>query len=303
LPDLDVIQPGIPLKDGCRVLTRIKAFIASEGVASTLEYTFRDRSGNPVDLTSTAQVSESGSIDFSESAEDSDTVLLRILEFTGINSSQASVKCVEGKIVDAVRGVVRATLPRNVYGQSGIYRLSWGFVRDGQVVFTNDGLLSVERTLFGFATNGRPNTPGPPTINELRMQIVDSSPAENQYLLDALEFDDDQIVMALTKPLQDFDEMNPHVGVRFDSRNFPWKSAWLDAAAGYLYQFAAAHYRRNKANLQGGGQVAGDKDKEMEYLRISKLHLDEWKEFRQLKKLAISMHECAGSFGSDYSRI
>ena len=70
--DLNVITPGIPAMDGCPVLTRIKAFICQEGVNVTLEQTFRDRTGNPVDLFTPAEVSESGSIDFSDSDNDDD---------------------------------------------------------------------------------------------------------------------------------------------------------------------------------------------------------------------------------------
>ena len=304
MADLNVIHPGISERDGCPVLTRIQAFIASEGAQATLEYIFRDRQGNPIDLSSPAQVSEGGLVEVSEpSSLGSDTVLLRIAEFTGINNGGCRIHRVEGEIIRPSDGVVRASLPKIVYSQSGIYRLSWGFMRDNEIVLVNEGLLSVERTLFGFDTPGNQNTEGPPTINELRMNIVDSSPAENQYLLDALEFDDEQILLALTKPLQDFNDMPPRISLRFDSRNFPWKSAWLDAAVGYLYQFAAAHYRRNKANLQGGGQVAADKDKEREYLQASQMHLKEWQEFRQLKKLEISMHEACGSSLSTYSNM
>lgn len=304
--DLNVITPGIPAMDGCPVLTRIKAFICQEGVNVTLEQTFRDRTGNPVDLFTPAEVSESGSIDFSDSDNDDSLntqVILRIAEFSGFNQGPQNIKVSEGSVIDATNGVVRAPIPSSIYGQSGIYRLSWALVREGDIVLINDGLLSVERSLFGFNTPGYTHTDGPPTINELRMSIVDSSPVENQYLLDDLEFSDEQLTIALTKPLADFNDMPPRIRLRFDSRNFPWKQEWLSAASGYLYQMAAAHYRRNKANLQGGGQLVGDKDKEREYLAAYQMHKQQWDEFRQLKKLQISMHECAGSYGSDYGSV
>jgi hypothetical protein len=300
LTEIGIIRPGIDERDNCPVLTRIKAFIAYEGQTCILEYQFRDRIGNPIDLTSAVAISESGSEAISEFANSSDAALLRFSEFTAVGRPIV-IATVIAEIVDARAGIVRAQVPKTIYGQSGIYRLSWAFIRDNDIVLINEGLLSMERSLFGFDTNFHSHTDGPPTINELRMQIMDSSPAENQYLLDDLEFNDDQIVLALTKPIQQFNEMPPP-SRRYDTRNFPWKSAWLDAAVGFLFQFAAAHYRRNALNVQGGGQAVDDKAKEREYLAASQTLLAQWDAFRQLKKLQESMLASVSSFGSPYGR-
>jgi hypothetical protein len=131
------------------------------------------------------------------------------------------------------------------------------------------------------------------------MQIRDSDPGENPLLRD-VEFSDDQIVQAMIRPIQFFNEAPPPLSRRFDSRNFPWKTAWLDAAAGYLYQYAAAYYRRNRLAVVGGGKTLDALNREAEYLRMSKEHLDRWQFFVTQKKMEINMRACIGVVGSDY---
>ena len=295
LDELSIIQPGIPVKDGCRVLRRIKTFLTQAGVASTLEYTFRDAYGNPINLAPTLAESESQAV----GDEPADQVLLKVQEFTAIGvGCQTPIIPVEGVIADPVNGVVRARLPKPVTFQSGLYRLSWGFIRDCELRVAQEGLLSVERSLWGVGPNGTIGD-GPPTINELRMMIADSDPAEN-VLLDDVEFSDDQIVLALVKPIQYFNEALPPLGRLFDTRDFPWKSHWLDAAIGHLHEIAAAKYRRNKLNVAAGGMSINDLDREREYLTQAARREADWKTFTASKKLELNMQQCVGGVGSTY---
>lgn len=303
---LDVIEPGIPEKDGCPVLRRVKAFVSDEGVAATLRYTFRHpRSGLPIDLDNAfvVAVSEAPSVT-SESLEpddeDDDVVLVKFREFTGSSTARDQCYTVEGVIVDAANGIVDCKIPTAVYHQSGIYTLSWGYVHEGSLKLTQNAVLSIERGLFGFDAVTRKRTEGPPTLGEIRMHMMDSDGTENT-LLDDVEFDDEQILQAMVKPIQYFNETNPPLSVRFDTRNFPWKAHWVDAVKGYLLEIAAMHYRRNRLQVTGGGKTLDDKNKEAEYIREGRTLIAEWKDFVLRKKVEINMQACVGSVGSTYS--
>jgi len=299
---LDVIEPGIPVKDGCPVLRRIKAFVSNEGVHATLRYTFRHRqTGLPIDFTTAfvTAVSEPAGVT-SESLEpvDADTVLVKFREFTG--SSTAADECVtaEGKVVDPENGIVDCKIPVKVFSQSGIYTVGWGYVHDGQLKVTQNSMLSIERSLFGFDDASRYRTEGPPTLGEIRMAMMDDGLANS--LLGDVEFDDEQILLALVKPIQYFNETNPPLSQRWDTRNFPWKAHWVDAIKGYLLEIAAMNYRRERLQVTGGGKTLDDKNKEREYLGEAKQLIAEWKDFVLRKKVELNMAACVGSFGSTY---
>ena len=303
IDDLSVVRAGIPMRDGCPVLRRIKAFIAFAGVASMLEHVFRDARGIPIDLRAPEEVSEpsDGSEQSASSASESgDAVVLRMQEITALRGQSHThpIYSVDGEIVDAGEGVVRAALPEEVYKRSAIYMLSWGFVRDGQLRLTNEGLLSVERTLFGIQADGSIGE-GPPTINELRMHLADSDPAENNLLAD-VEFTDDQIVIALVHPLEYFNEVPPRLRRLYDTHDFPWKHHWLHAAIGHLHEIAATKYRRNALAVNAGGMNINDMQKEPEYLRFAEMRAQEWKDFVRAKKLELTMRDACDTLSSPY---
>jgi hypothetical protein len=300
--NLEVVRAGLPDDDGCPILTRIKAFIVQEGMRATLEHIFRDRAGLACDLTPGQVQSESsassGSSDSSATTTD-DVVTMRIREFIGpVDNSTVSVYSVTGTISDAAEGAVRAVIPAEVACRAGIYQLSWRFQRDGETTLINDGLLSVERSLFGDLTD-QPLHDGPPTLNEFRMQIMDSGAAEN-VLLDDVEFDDEQLIIALIKPIRYFNEVPPPLSIQYNTFTFPWYSHWVDAAAGYLCQFAAHNYRRNRFKTDAGGVTVDDKNKEREYLQQSVLLINEYKEWVTLKKCEINARSFVGTVGSTY---
>lgn len=293
----DIVTAGIPEKDGCPIMTRIKAFIVDEGHCPTLEHVLRNRQGAALNL-GIAEVSESGSESASESSAEQ-TIKLRVKEMIGTASGASKVHEIDGTLVDAENGVIRAPLNEEIVSRAGIYQLSWAYLEDGVIKQINDGLLSVERSLFGNLSESPKHITGPPTINEIRMNIMDSSGAEN-LLLDDVEFGDEQIALAVIKPIDHFNEVNPPLRTRYTTHTFVWKKHWLDAIAGYLMQFAAHNYRRNRLGVNAGGVSIDDQNKEREYLTASTMLLEEWKEFVKLKKYELNMAEAVGIIGSAY---
>jgi hypothetical protein len=138
------------------------------------------------------------------------------------------------------------------------------------------------------------------TIGEIRMYLADSSASENQYLLDDVEFNDDQIALAITKPVQYFNRINPPLKLQYDTRNFPWKDLWLEGIQAELYQIAAAHYRRNKLDTADAGITASDKNKEPEYQRASDMHRQRFEDGVFRKKVEINTRDFVGHVGSSY---
>lgn len=298
--ELDVIEPGISVnRDGCRILSHISAFVATEGVPSVLQFTFRERQGNPLDLTSPIAGDLAGGdsmVSLTLDTPPDDTVLLAIREAT-LHMNQGIPLLVAGTFIDRSSGVVQAGLPAPIYSQSGLYTLSWGYSRDGKIRVARDALLSVERSLFGFTAPGAfPHGTGAPTIAELRNQLIDSDRADN-LLLNDVEFSDEQILFALLRPLQDFESAPPPISQHFDTRNFPWRNEWLDAAAGYLLRSAADNYRRNRLAIVGGGKQLDVFNREPEYMKAAQMRIQEWKSFVVGKKVQLNAAACFGSFG------
>lgn len=273
---LDVVEAGTPARDGCPVLGRMKLFMVDEGVRATLQHTFTDRQGLPVDLDAAYSENPGGT---------GPAVKMRIREVLGANTADLTYE-VDGVIVDGEGGVVQALLPLEVANDAGIYQTSFAYLLDDEVRLINKTLTSVERSLFGDTATDPYHIAGPPTINELRMQIMDYG--GDNLLLDDVEFTDDHILHALVKPVDDWNVTPPPLRPLCTTKNFPYRDKWLDAAVGYLYQFAAAHYRRNRLALSGGGLTVDDKNKEREYLQASQLMLSQWKEWLRHKKVQLN---------------
>jgi hypothetical protein len=300
---MQVITAGIPEMDACPILTRIKAFIIDQGVVVTLRHTMRDRQGNPLDLE--PYLDNPSSTSESEIEGVGGTVVLLVRDWlgTGIQATgPRALRELEGRPVDPGAGTIEADLTARIVEASGIYELTWGIKdADGNYVASNSGILSVERNLLtARALHGK--NPGPPTINEIRMWMMDSSPSENT-LLDQVEFSDEQICLALTKPIQQWNESPPPLRPAQTTRTFPFRGAWASAALGELYIMAAAHYRRNALGGSAGGLQINDKGKEKEYMAEGLRLREEYTAWMLNKKVSINMTLFSGGNSSTYSRM
>lgn len=300
---MEIVEAGIHNIDDCPILTRIKAFIVDQGVVCSLKHRFRDRKGNPIDLSQYLAEPISESSSESESAVgDTGTVILRIRDWMGVGiGANAKIYEITGESVDPVDGIVKADLEAICVREAGIYELTWAVKNaDGDFVVANTGIMSVERNLLTRETLHSKNDPGPPTINEIRMWMMDSSGSENT-LLDDVEFSDEQICLALTKPIQRWNETPPPIEI-YTTRNFPYRGAWASAVLGELFIMVASHYRRNRLGGAAGGLQIDDKNKEREYMSEGQRRLDEYNQWLLNKKVEINMRKFAGQNNSQYSR-
>lgn len=296
-----MIRAEIPQLDGCRILTRLKAFVADVGVQETLEHTFRERDGRVADLSAYFP----GGSDSSESASETDRpeILVRVKEFLNQTSNQTNnpIWELEGEVVDAAKGVVTAQLTKSLVDKAGIYEMSWGVVSGGSPLKIDRAILSVERSLWPQQLEDARHDKGPPTLQELRMRIKDSSKSENP-LLDATEFATEEFLLALAEPVRQWNEQIPKLR-QYNTRTFPWRGAWILGVSAQLHILAANHYRRNMLKSQGGGVVIADKDKEREYLAEGQRLWAEYIEWLEHKSREINLKAFSGNVPSIYSAL
>lgn len=286
---LGVVTADVPVIDDCPVLTRLKLFVVKLGMSPTLEHVLRDARGRPLDLSAYFNNSQSESTDA--------TITLRLKEVISDISGNNPIQEIPGQVTDPAHGIVQFKLTTAAINQAGIYQLSLGLKdANDELLHIENPLLWVERSLYG--TVDRTRNAGPPSIDSIRQWVMDHS--RGSLLLDNVEFTDDQIGQAAVNPIRYWNEQPPPLRPPMDTRNFPFTEAWTGAIAGYLYQFAAAGYRRDHLPYNAGGIAIDDKNKEREYLTAAQLHLDTWRTFVTTKKYEINTGLVVGRIGSIY---
>lgn len=298
--DAVVVRAGIPEMDDCKILTRLKAFIVDQGVCATLEHVFRNKNGQPMDLSEWlgSGVSESGSSSSSVTVAGTCKVRIKRWGVDGSSSTCNPIYDIYGDAYDAGKGVLRFTLEPAVVERSGIYELSFAVVdENGRPVAIDRGVMSVERSMFAVDMNLNRKQLGPPTLQEVRMRLMDSNRNEN-LLLDDIEFKDEQILQAMWEPVRFWNESPPPIE-RFSTHDFPFHGAWITGVLGQLHMTMAMHFRRNVFRGATGG--TNDKDKEREYLAEGQRLWQEYQAWVLNKKVEINLKKFAGQSISAYS--
>jgi len=297
--DAGVVRAGLPKMDDCKILTRLKAFIVDQGVCATIEHVFRNRDGQAVDLSDWfgGMNSESDSLSSSGAVA---TCKVRIKRW-GVDtysSAKNPIYDVYGYAYDASKGILRFQLEPGVVEHSGIYELTFAILDENEKPLAVDrGLLSVERSMFAVDMSLNRKQLGPPTIQEIRMRLMDSSRNEN-LLLDDMEFKDEQILQAIWEPVRLWNETPPPIE-RFSTHDFPFHGAWINGVLGQLHMTMATHFRRNVYRGATGG--TSDKDKEREYLAEGQRLWQEYQAWLLNKKVEINLKKFAGQHISAYS--
>jgi hypothetical protein len=142
----------------------------------------------------------------------------------------------------------------------------------------------------GLAGDGK----GPPTTAELRLHLRDSG-AEDNYLLDTIEFDLAEVAACVERPVRLWNETLEFVGPRYTTQTFPYRSRWLDATIGYLHLLAAHNYDRNLQEYQAGGTAMRDKAKGNLYLQKAQLLLGTYGDWVKQRKGQLNLEAAFGS--------
>ncbi len=287
--DLRLDQPADATHEGCVIRTKRGHISISRGQCGVAQWQIRWPNGDTADFSDCDIPGSVSEASVSESVEVSDVSV-------EVGFKSCDGPCLHANvvatIVDASEGLVEFQIPDEVCHYPGIYQFEIGVLIGSSLAMSDKGLISVESGVFG--TEG--TCIGPPSIQEIRMHLRDR-PEENDLLQD-VEFDDAEILAAVVRPVQQFNERPPTLRY-YSCRTFPFRYNWLNAIVSELLRTAAHHYVRNKMNAQGAGLSVDDKDKDDDYLRIAKMYRDEWVEFMALKKAELNLR---GFYGSTTNR-
>lgn len=136
------------------------------------------------------------------------------------------------------------------------------------------------------------------SIGLIRMALYDFS-ADANILLQDLEFSDVQIMHAVQRPIDDWNEMPP--AVRFyTTTDFPWVGNWLKATCSYLLEMAAHRYDRNTLPHNAGGLAMDPLNRGKVYLEKAMFLRQNWLSWVGAKKTELNMSDMWGSTTIEY---
>jgi len=140
------------------------------------------------------------------------------------------------------------------------------------------------------------------TIPEIRLALADEMPEDN-YLLDAVEFQDYQIMAAIRRPIELWNSLPPlDQRYGFNIQNFPYRYYWMQMTISCLLEMAAHNKLRNDIPLSGGGIDTRDAWQHKEYHAKAQEMKSEFKDWAQSVKASLSVMDAWGTVHSDYYR-
>jgi hypothetical protein len=202
-------------------------------------------------------------------------------------------------IVDAADGLIKIRFkPKNI-PYAGIWPSAVVcYNSDNEVIAQYRCYLYIQPNINKVGSSKLHNYPI--QLHEIRLQMRDTCPEANT-LLEDVEFSDLEILYAIQRPIEEWNETTPDLGdsgFSFTQNTFPWREHWRRAVCGYLLQTAAIWQQRNNLSYNAGGVSVDDYNKATPYLGIATRLLEEWREWMLLKKREINIQLCYGSINS-----
>jgi len=199
-------------------------------------------------------------------------------------------------VVDADEGIVRFALQADQLPGPGIYLAGYNIINtDGLLLHQVPRYLQITPDISQGVSRDRPLT-----IAEIRLALRDY-PTSNT-LLDEVEFSDEEIIWAITRPVDIWNSMPPEIGT-YEYNNFPWRGAHLDGTIGELLSIAAHHYMRNELPYQSAGLSVNDKAKASNYLQLSENLKAKFVAFVERKKYELNVMGGTRFMGGPYGNI
>lgn len=140
------------------------------------------------------------------------------------------------------------------------------------------------------------------TMQDLRMFMVDRSASDN-FLLDDLEFEDEQMLSAMRLCVDKFNSITPAIAF-YTVEDFPWRYELLLGTASILLRMGAVNMGRNRLDYSdASGTAVQDKNKSQEYMSMSMAMAQEFDTRCKAIKVSMNAEACYGSVSSGYSTI
>lgn len=294
----DLVEPGLPMKDGCTITTHDPVYVVAAGSSVTLRYTVRNKAGAPLDLS--AYFTQDSESDSASTAGEGNELQVYIQEALRLRRGpdyrlELPVHAENPAIGEFHIEVdtVELRIP------PGVYIMEIGARIDGKIKQRWQSLLLVETSLYLDPEVSR-RYPGPPTLAEIRARLADRSSDDNRLLAD-VDFELNDIVSAYTSPVAYFNEQPPVFDdLKYDTRNFPSREMWLVGLVGTLYRTAALRRMRNDVPFEMQGVNVSEDAYWAQYDVIGNRMFDEFKSFVNVRKTAMSMDRMFGIHPGPY---
>lgn len=298
-----VLETPLDSVTGKPVPERIRNITVPSGVATEIRWQMLDDKGRIVDLSECACTSQPCPYSYS----------LMLCDYFGC---QPHV-CFDSVVYDAGTNTLKA----NANIGTGVYAAE-------MVVFFTDPLhpLNIENTAWNAANPTEPPKPlyrvpifvnrffltsertvlnrdwtenrGPLSFAEIRLALRDSGAVENR-LLQTVRFSDEEMVLAMSRPVLYWNEIPPEIG-SYDLRTFPYRYHWLQGTIGYLMLMLSEYQRANQLEYSAGGLSVRDQSAFMTYAQAAELYISQYKAFVRQKKTQLNMQSGFGSVSSQF---
>jgi hypothetical protein len=273
------------LESGYQTLRDVRNLTLDQKTAGELIFVLYDpRTGAPIDLTE---------YDSSSSSSGNFTgVKLAIKESPSENQIWDTEDL---EVVDGPAGQLKLTYDVTFTRRAGIFT--------GQIELWEDEIM--QRVIPYFVTIN-PNLKADSSqrglslsVAEIRMAIRDVDPEAN-YLLDELDFSDQEIALAVRRCVDYWNEVPPPVSV-YTATNFPWRYHLSLGAAAILHNMAANQKMRNDLPYKAGGLTVQDTIKYKQYLEFHERYWKQWMDWVRAKKYQINIDTAYSSLQSGYA--
>lgn len=267
------------LESGYQTLKDVPNLELDQATAGTLKFTINDpRTGASSDLSDYDTSSSSSSEHFSglkltlkEMPEDATVWAEAVLD-----------------ILDAPNGVVSFDYDEIFTRRAGVFTAQVEFWHDGAITRVLPYFVTINPNLRASSVDRGLGL----SAAEIRMTIRDVDPEAN-YLLEELDFSDQEIALAVRRCIDYWNEVPPPVAT-YKATNFPWRYHLTLGVAAVLHQMAANQKMRNDLPYQAGGVTVQDTVKFQQYLDFFNRYWQQWVMWVKHKKYELNV---AGAYG------
>jgi len=276
------LTPTVSTADGRRIVKRTRAVAVSAGVAASVDWSFVNSNGDPLDLTA---LSADGSVKFKV--------------FDAVSVGVISPTTWDGSFASAVDGTVTLPLDASLVNKPCVKTVDVAVLDvDGVVRVHNRFYLFVDRSAWADTMDDL----GTPSLQDIRLHLRDSGPEDNWWL-DNEEFDLAEVCQAIEKCVRLWNESLPPIDQKFTTTTWPWRARMVVGVTGYLYQMAARHYQRVHLPYSAAGLQVDDKNKAREYQALGDALWQDFSQFVLGQKVMINAASAAGMSESGYGYV
>jgi hypothetical protein len=191
-------------------------------------------------------------------------------------------------IVDSATGIVQLDLAPKEIHYAGVWNAAFLLLNaDDEILVQYDIYLYIEKDL-----NSSHQTNNCITIPEVRYLLLDRCAGDNG-LLDDFEFSDAEIIFAIRRPVDEWNETLPQIaGYQYTPATFPYRYHWLNATAAELLKMASRKLIRNKLDYSAGGISINDRSRGPIYAQLCEQMHTEWFQWMRHEKARINAENC-----------